>query len=60
MKQIVQENEKQKKQDGLLAKMIDETFDWSRDHPLEFYEKVPKVLKPYEKPEVWNPVAKHG
>jgi len=41
--------------------MIDETFDWSRDHPLEFYEeKVPKVLKPYEKPEVWNPVAKHG
>jgi len=40
--------------------MIDETFDWSRDHPLEFYEKVPKALKPYEKPEVWNPVAKHG
>jgi len=48
MNKLVLESENQKIQDTLLAKMINETFDWHQDHPLEFYEKVPKAWKPYE------------
>jgi len=49
MNSLIQENVNQKNQETLIAKMITETFDWSQDHPLEFYEeKVPKAWKPYE------------